>query len=111
VQLSKWLADVGVDLIDVSTGGAVAHQRVQPGPLYQVPFAAEIRERAGVPTSAVGMINEPADAERVVAEGHADAVMVARAAIRNPNHPWMVAEALGYAPPLPHQFERGRSVR
>lgn len=110
VQLSKWLGEVGIDLIDVSTGGAVAHQQLTPGPLYQVPFAAAIRERAGVPTAAVGMINEPAEANEVVAAGQADAVLVARAAIRNPNHPWAVAEALGYAPPLPHQFERGRKL-
>ena len=110
VQLSQWLAEAGVDLIDVSTGGAVAHQQVQPAPLYQVPFATAIRERAGLPTAAVGLINDPSEADRVVAEGLADAVLVARAAIRNPNHPWAVAEALGYALPLPHQFERGRRV-
>lgn len=58
VQISAWLKDHGVDLIDVSTGGNVL-AKIPVGPGYQTNFAAGIREQAGIPTAAVGMITEP----------------------------------------------------
>jgi 2,4-dienoyl-CoA reductase-like NADH-dependent reductase (Old Yellow Enzyme family) len=109
-RLGALLKDRGVDLVDVSSGGAVSQQQITVGPGYQVPFAREVRATADVPVSAVGMITEPAQAEQVLAEGSADAVMLARAALREPAWPLRAAHELGIAPkeaPYAPQYERG----
>ena len=59
VQLSKILKEKGVDLIDVSSGGLVSHQKITLGPGYQVPFAESIKNETGILTGAVGLITEP----------------------------------------------------
>lgn len=106
--LAPLLAAHGVDLVDVTTAGNVlAEIPVEPG--YQLPFAAEVR-RAGVPTGAVGLITEPAQAERILAEGQADVVLLARAALRDPSWPWRAAAELGVPlaeTPYPAAYWRG----
>ena len=109
-RLTTVLADHGVDLVDVSSGGVVAHQQITVGPGYQVPFASQVRAAAPLPVVAVGLITEPAQAEQVLADGHADAVMLARAAIREPAWPLRAAHELGMDPkdaPYPAQHVRG----
>nr|MCW2728506.1 dehydrogenase [Aeromicrobium sp.] len=109
-QLATQLREHGVDLVDVSSGGLAAHQKISVGPGYQVPFAAEVRERSGLPVVGVGLITDPAQAEQVLAEGSADAVMLARAAIREPAWPWRAAHELGLdvkETPYPPQHVRG----
>lgn len=109
-RLGGVLKEHGVDLIDVSSGGAVAHQEITLGANYQVPFAHEVRKVSGLPVSAVGLITEPAQAERVLVDGSADAVMLARAAIREPAWPLRAAHELGVQyeeAPYPPQHLRG----
>jgi len=84
VVLAKELAARGVDLIDVSTGGNSPDARVEVGPGYQVPFAERIRREAGLATGAVGLITEPEQAEAVLAEERADAVLLGRQLLREP---------------------------
>lgn len=105
--LSARLRDRGVDLVDVSSGGLVAHQQVEVGPGYQVPFARAVREGAGIPTGAVGLITEPAQAEQILAEGSADAVLLARALLREPHWPLRAAHDLGDEVVWPVQYVRG----
>lgn len=94
VRLARLLKDDGVDLIDVSTGGNVRAD-IPTGPGYQVRFAAEVRAQAEIPTTAVGLITEPAHAERLLAEGAADAIMLGRVALREPHWPQRAAHELG----------------
>ncbi|NHC14488.1 NADH:flavin oxidoreductase/NADH oxidase [Motilibacter deserti] len=108
VQLSKELAAHGVDLVDVSSGGLAPHQRIEVGPGYQVPFARAVREGSGLPTAAVGLITEPAQAEAVLAEGAADAVLLARAVLRDPHWPLRAAAELGDEVAWPVQYERAK---
>ncbi|MGZ8736595.1 MAG: oxidoreductase, partial [Nocardioides sp.] len=61
----------------------------------QVPFARRIREEAGVPAGAVGLITEPKHAEEIVAEGDADVVLLARAMLRDPHWALRAAHELG----------------
>jgi 2,4-dienoyl-CoA reductase-like NADH-dependent reductase (Old Yellow Enzyme family) len=56
-------------------------------PGYQVLFAAEIRERAGMLTGAVGLITEAKQAEAILAAGEADAIFLERELLRNPYRP------------------------
>jgi 2,4-dienoyl-CoA reductase-like NADH-dependent reductase (Old Yellow Enzyme family) len=88
------LGALGADLIDVSTGGA-APAKIAVGPGYQVPYARRVREATGLPVSAVGLISEPAQAEQILVEGSADAVMLGREALRDPYWPLRAAHALG----------------
>lgn len=87
------LGALGADLIDVSTGG-VAPAPIAVGPGYQVPHARRVREVSGVPVSAVGLISEPTQAEQILVEGSADAVMLGREALRDPYWPLRAANAL-----------------
>ena len=108
VQLAKWLREDGVDLIDCSSGGAVSGVHIPIGPGYQVPFARQVRKEAGMPTAAVGMITDAAQAETIVASGDADMVFLAREMLRQPHWPLLAAHQLGVAAPWPKQYERAR---
>lgn len=110
VQLAIELRKVGVDLIDVSTGGLVDYAKISVGPGYQVQFAERIKAEAGILTSAVGLITEPEQAQEIVTSGKADAVMLARAMLRNPHWPMWAAEELGVRIPWQPQFERARRI-
>jgi 2,4-dienoyl-CoA reductase-like NADH-dependent reductase (Old Yellow Enzyme family) len=106
VRLAREAVRRGADLIDVSSGGLVAHQQIKPGPGYQTGFAAAIRSQSGVPTGTVGLLTSPDQAEHVVATGQADAVLIARAALRDP-HWWLrAAFELGHDLPWPPQYDR-----
>jgi 2,4-dienoyl-CoA reductase-like NADH-dependent reductase (Old Yellow Enzyme family) len=111
VALASVLKEHGVDLIDVSSGGNVAGALIPFAPGYQVPFAERIRAAAGIATSAVGLITEAAQAESIIHEGRADAVMLARASLRNPRWSLSAAEELGDVIAWPVQFDRARALR
>ncbi|MBT8161129.1 MULTISPECIES: NADH:flavin oxidoreductase/NADH oxidase [Arthrobacter] len=98
VRLAREAASRGVDLVDVSSGGAVAHQRIKAGPGYQTGFSAQIRREAGVPTGAVGFLTSSGQAEHTVATGQADGVFMARAALRDPH--WWLRAAFELGHPL-----------
>ncbi|MFI2361835.1 NADH:flavin oxidoreductase/NADH oxidase [Promicromonospora sp. NPDC019610] len=87
------LGTLGADLVDVSTGG-VAPAHITVGPGYQVPHARRVREVSGLPVSAVGLISEPVQAEQILVEGSADAVMIGREALRDPHWPLRAAHTL-----------------
>ncbi|WP_461169035.1 NADH:flavin oxidoreductase/NADH oxidase [Arthrobacter sp. Z1-15] len=107
-RLAGQARDRGVDLVDVSTGGAVPAANIPVGPGYQTGFAEHIRAAAGVPTAAVGLISSAAEAEEVLRAGRADAVLIARAALRDP-HWWMrAAGELDAKLPWAPQYERAR---
>ena len=93
--VARWAAEHGADFFDISSGGLVAHQQLTTGPGYQVALAAHVRRVAGVPVSAVGMIDDAAHAERVLAGGDADAVMAGREWLRDPHYALRAATELG----------------
>ena len=108
VRLSAELKKLGVDLIDCSSGGMVPHVRIPLTPGYQVPFAEAIRREAGIATGAVGLITEPRQAEEIIAGGKADAVLLARAMLRDPYWPLHAAEALDAEIEWPKQYLRSK---
>ena len=109
IELSHRLKEVGVDLIDCSSGGLVPYAQIPAGPGYQVPFAAEIRSRVGIATGAVGLITQAAQAEQIVATGQADAVILAREMLRDPYWPLHAAGMLHTDIPWPSQYLRAKS--
>jgi 2,4-dienoyl-CoA reductase-like NADH-dependent reductase (Old Yellow Enzyme family) len=78
VVLACRLKELGIDLIDVSTGGLVPRARIPVGKGYQVALARKIRDEAGVMTGAVGLITEVRQANEIVTGGDADLVLLAR---------------------------------
>ncbi len=108
VDLARRLARHGVDLVDCSSGGLVPDAKIPIGPGYQVPFAARVRREAGVPTAAVGMITDPAQAEAILRDGAADLVAVARELLRDPRFPQRAARVLGADLPWPPQYVRAK---
>ena len=108
IQLSKILKEYGVDLIDVSSGGAVSHQQIKLCAGYQVPFAESINKESGILTGAVGLITDATQAEEIVASGKADLVLFARESLRNPNLGLTFADDLEADVQWPKQYERAK---
>ena len=106
VELCRRLKAVGIDLVDVSSGGLVPGVRIPLGPGYQVGFAATIRRETGIATGAVGLITEPVQAETIVSTGQADLVLLAREMLRDPYWPRRAAQVLGCKIKPPLQYER-----
>jgi 2,4-dienoyl-CoA reductase-like NADH-dependent reductase (Old Yellow Enzyme family) len=106
ILLAKELQARGVDLVDVSTGGNVADVRIPVEPNYQVPYAARIRNDAGLAAGAVGLITDPHQAEQILASGEADAVLLGRELLRNPYWARHAASALGHDLPKLDQYAR-----
>ena len=79
----------------MSSGGVSPLQKIAAGPGYQVHLAQQIKQATGVPTIAVGMITEPAQAEEIIASGKADMVALARGMLYDPRWPWHAAAELG----------------
>jgi 2,4-dienoyl-CoA reductase-like NADH-dependent reductase (Old Yellow Enzyme family) len=109
VELAIQLKRLGVDLIDCSSGGGSLSAKIPVGPLYQVPFAQAIRERAGIATAAVGLITEPAQADGIIRAGQADMVLLARAELRDPYWPLHAAKALGVPEACKPPVQYGRA--
>jgi 2,4-dienoyl-CoA reductase-like NADH-dependent reductase (Old Yellow Enzyme family) len=108
VVLARELKQIGVDLIDCSSGFAVPNEPVPFGPGFQVPFASRVRGDVGIATGAVGYITQPAQAEQIVATGQADAVLLAREMLRDPYWPLHAAKALNVDTPWPNQYLRAK---
>ncbi|MEJ5928499.1 NADH:flavin oxidoreductase/NADH oxidase [Corynebacterium sp. H128] len=94
IELTKLLQQAGVDVLSVSSGGLVpAEIPVAPG--YQTELAAKIRAATGIITAGAGLITEPQQAEDYLQNGDVDAVLIGRAALRDPNWPLRAAHELG----------------
>jgi 2,4-dienoyl-CoA reductase-like NADH-dependent reductase (Old Yellow Enzyme family) len=108
VLLARQLKEIGVDLIDCSSGFAVPNEPIPFGPGFQVPFAARVRAEVGIASGAVGVITESVQAEQIVATGQADAVSLARQLLRDPYWPLHAAKTLHVDAPWPDQYLRAR---
>lgn len=89
--VADWARDNGADFFDISSGGIVATAAIPVGPGYQVPLAAEVKATGDVAVSAVGLITDPAQATAIIEQGHADAVLLGRALLRDPH--WVLSAA------------------
>ena len=106
VDLCRALKGLGVDLVDVSTGGMVPTAKIPVGPGFQTEFAERVRREANIPTSAVGLITSPAQADHIVRSGQADLVLLGREVLRDPYWPLHAAQALEQKAAWPAQYLR-----
>jgi len=77
-------------------------------PGYQVDLAGAVRQGGRIPTTAVGLITAAAQAEQVLADGHADAIFAGREWLRDPHFGLRAAHELGADVVWPPQYERAR---
>jgi 2,4-dienoyl-CoA reductase-like NADH-dependent reductase (Old Yellow Enzyme family) len=109
VRFAALLAERGVDLVDCSSGGIVPDAKIAVAPGYQVPFARTIKQEARIATGAVGMITEAKQANETITSGSADAVLLARGLLADPNWALHAAHELGVDVAWPVQHERAKA--
>ncbi|MFE7317553.1 NADH:flavin oxidoreductase/NADH oxidase [Streptomyces sp. NPDC057555] len=106
VRFARDLKEHGVDLLDTSTGGNAPDAKIAVAPGYQVPFAERVKQEAGLAVGAVGLITEARQAEKIVADDQADAVLLGRELLRSPSFAQHAARELGAAVHVPQQYHR-----
>jgi 2,4-dienoyl-CoA reductase-like NADH-dependent reductase (Old Yellow Enzyme family) len=104
VILAQRLKDLGIDLIDVSSGALVPKARIPVGKGYQVPLARQIRHESKIMTGAVGLITEAGHANEIITSGDADLVFIARELLREPYWALKAQAELGEEPSWPVQY-------
>ncbi|HWA75475.1 MAG TPA: NADH:flavin oxidoreductase/NADH oxidase [Polyangiaceae bacterium] len=108
IELVKAFKQHGLDLIDVSLGfNSPDVSGVPWGPAFMAPIAQRIRAETALPTAVGWFINEPQQAEDILAKEQADLVMLAHKELDDPHFPYHAAKALGVAEPqnvLPPQY-------
>lgn len=108
LTLVNQLKAIGIDMVDVSSGGLVPGAVIPAAPGYQTAFAAELRKQTGMAISAVGMITGAIQAEHILVTGQADVVSIARELLRDPYWPLHAAKSLGVDLPWPPQYRRAK---
>lgn len=113
VVFARRAKELGIDLIDVSSGALVPKARIPVGKGYQVPLARKIRCEACIMTGAVGLITEAQQANEIVTGGDADLVFIAREMLREPYWALKAEHELGAEPtwPLPYGYAVRRRAK
>jgi len=109
IQLSKDLETLGVDLIDVSSGGLAKSQPIKLGPGYQMGFAKDISDAVSCSVGTVGLITEAQQAEDALQDGVGDVVLMGRQFLREPSYALRAARELGADVHWPGQYERAKT--
>jgi 2,4-dienoyl-CoA reductase-like NADH-dependent reductase (Old Yellow Enzyme family) len=108
MELARLLKSEGVDVIDCSSGGLTPEQKITGGAGYQTPYAAQLREQAEIPTVAVGLITEAAQADHILRTGQADLVAIGRELMRDPYFALHAAESVKMSADWPSQYLRAK---
>jgi 2,4-dienoyl-CoA reductase-like NADH-dependent reductase (Old Yellow Enzyme family) len=113
VALARRAKELGVDLIDVSSGALVPKVHIPVAKGYQVPLARRIRQDAAIKTGAVGLITEPEYADELVTGGDADLVFIGRELLREPYWALKAQHVLGAEPawPVPYGYAVKRRAK
>ena len=111
IQLSRWMKDIGVDLMDCSSGAVNAASYVPAAPGFHVPFATAIRKEAGIATGAVGLITEAVQAEQILGTGLADLIFIGRGFLEDPYWALHAARTLRAEGEWPVQYARAVGIQ
>ncbi|MFD9550604.1 bifunctional salicylyl-CoA 5-hydroxylase/oxidoreductase [Nocardia salmonicida] len=114
VAIARAFAEHGVDIINVSSGQVVKHERPSYGRSYQTPFADRIRNELAkdfdVAIVAVGAISSHDDANSILLAGRADLIALGRTHLFDPHWTLHAAAEQAYVGPgaqWPVQFAAG----
>lgn len=108
VALAQILQEKGVEVIDVSSGGGVRHQKITTGLNYQVPFAAQIKNNTSLLVGTVGEIKTGQQAEDILQQNKADLILLGREFLRDPHFVMTASTQLEEEIPWASQYERGK---
>ncbi|WP_294140536.1 NADH:flavin oxidoreductase/NADH oxidase [uncultured Sanguibacteroides sp.] len=111
VQLASILSKIGVDLLDVSSGGLIANAEIPIDYGYQLPFASIIQRKTSMRTGSVGMLTDPIQMETILRTGETDLIIIGRELLRDPYFPLHAAERLNEKIVWPVQYQRARPIR
>ncbi|KAL1633381.1 NADH-dependent flavin oxidoreductase [Diplodia intermedia] len=108
-RLAEIVADRGVDLLDVSSGGIHPKQKIIGGPAYQSPAAKKIKAKIGdkMLIGTVGAIPDAQTANSLLEEGALDLAIVGRGFLKDPFLVWTWAQDLGVEVNNPNQIRWG----
>lgn len=84
IQISEAFKTAGVDIISVSTGNTVAHQKPQAGRMWQTPFSDMVRNTVHIPTITAGYIQDIDQINTIILNGRADLVSLGRPLLLDP---------------------------
>ncbi|KAK4508818.1 hypothetical protein PRZ48_002557 [Zasmidium cellare] len=109
VKLAPLLAERGVDLLDVSTGGNHPAQHPHTKPAYQAPFAIKVKQAVGdkMAVASVGSIENGTLANDLLEKDNLDMVIVGRGFQKNPGLVFAWAEELKVHVNMPNQIRWG----
>lgn len=108
IELVRQMRSAGLDMLNVSVNFVIAETSIpwhQAG--FLAPIAQRVKQEAGLPVASSWGLDSPQLAERVVADGQMDLVMMGRAMLANPHYPHVLAQALRLERPdwvLPPQY-------
>lgn len=108
IRLTNIVKNIGIEVLDVSSGGCVRHQQIPFKENYQVPFAESIKKETGITTGAVGLIKKATQAENILQDKHADLIFMGRGFLQNPHLAIQFAQDLGEQIDWLPQYERGK---
>ncbi len=108
ILLTQKVKELGIEVMDISTGGNVSYQQIVVKDNYQVPFADVIKKESGIITGTVGLIKTAAQAENILKEGKADLIFIGRAFLQNPHLTTQFARELGDDISWLPQYERAK---
>lgn len=108
ILLAERLAEKGVDVIDVSTGGGVAHQKIKVEKEYQTPYATSIKNKTNILVGTVGLIESGVEADAILQAEKADLIFIGREFLRNPYFVLDAAKELNVAVKWPSPYERSK---
>jgi 2,4-dienoyl-CoA reductase-like NADH-dependent reductase (Old Yellow Enzyme family) len=106
VALAKELKLHGCAFVDVTSGQIDPRQKIPFAPGFNVEFARRAKHEAGITAMSVGMITKAQQAERIVADGDADMVALARGVMDDPRWAWHAARELGAQTAYPRNYQR-----
>ena len=107
IRLVEIVKTMGIEVVDVSSGGAVRHQEIMVKDGYQVPFAQRIKEDTSILTGTVGLIKRAQQAEQILQQEQADLILIGRGFLQNPHLVLQFAYDLGVDIPWPPAYARG----
>lgn len=103
----NYVKDLGLDLIDVSSGGNIL-VKINAYPGYQLDLAKQVKALTHLPVIGGGLITDLRMAEHGVSSGRADFIYLGRVLLRNPYIVINDAAELGVDIEYPESYQRGK---
>ncbi len=111
ITIAAMFNDVGLDILDVSSGNVTHEKRPPLTGLFQTPLSATIRNNIDIPTITVGNITTGKQANEIISESCADICAIGKGHLYDPFWSHHAARELGYTEPWPKQYLAANNFR